>query len=186
MENKKDKNLKILLIIMTITIVLLIGTVVKMYSILVDINENSGAIEIDESTNSNEEVIEENELEIESDRDSESVEPQVEYNIEEILGKWRYYSIQENGEEISFRDVFGSGIQNNMGSMTFYKNGTFTNYLPGISSSEIEDKGTFKFDGKTITLIYSNKTENITYYKETGTLEQQFSDYVLTLVRAED
>lgn len=297
MENKKDKNLKILIIILLIIVLLLIGTTIKMYSTIMEMNKNSDASRIEQSTNSNEEINDNSELDSKTDKDPEDEEPEVEYNIEgiyshseensekisyefskgkvkyealstaegtysiegnkikinydsakdpdgkvtkaypngkeeelviidnntleskrnvngairsvryskdsdstivnentesnlnkedEIVGEWKYYSIQENGETISFRDVFGSGVQNNMGSMTFYKDGTFTNYLPGISSSEIEDKGKFSLNGNTITLIYSDRTEKITYYEETGTIEQEYSDYVLTLVRDEN
>lgn len=101
----------------------------------------------------------------------------------ELLGKWEYNSIHENGEEISFRDVFGSSVQYGLGSLTFYEDGTFENYLPGATSSELEDKGKFSFDGTTIKLIYTNKTEELIYNSETESIEQTYGNYLLTLVR---
>ena len=103
--------------------------------------------------------------------------------VDEIVGEWEYSSIQKDGKDVKFKDVFGDKIETNAGSMIFNTDGAFTYCLPGASSEEkISGNYLYSDADKSIYLTY-NKREELVCYRFDGKIEQKYGEYVLTLTK---
>ena len=92
-------------------------------------------------------------------KENNTVDVLIENN--ELIGSWEPSFAKENNQEISLRNIYGSGIS---GTMNFDSNGKYTAFI-GIYSSEVEDdlQGDYINGRSSITLIAkSGKKEILT------------------------
>ena len=95
--------------------------------------------------------------------------------INELEGKWIPTMAMRNGEKISLREIYGSGIDIYQGSINFDSiNGTYTKYIGIYSEDNVSDlQGTYEIDIDGVYLTsYSRNVTRLEYAEENMLLEQ--------------
>ena len=106
---------------------------------------------------------------------------------ERVAGDYVYYEAKDkNGNDVEYREIFGSSFSMNAGKMTLNKDGSFEAYLPGVTDKVYATDGTFEIDGNNIILNYSDsRKETLEYINAQDSdyvrIKQKYSDYTLIL-----
>lgn len=118
------------------------------------------------------------------DEENESSSSNTSSNVVDISGSWIFEKGLLNGQEVDSRDIFGSSIENGIGSLTLNQDGSFSDLIGTVTSSEFDNQtsGTYTVNGSTINLVYSNnQTKTLTYNSSENCIEYPAGGYTYIL-----
>lgn len=103
-----------------------------------------------------------------------------------FVGKWKPYKAEQNGMEISLREVYGSGISYG-GELILNDDGTYTAFIGVYSQDNIYDlQGTYKTDKNDETVVLTSKSGKIQKLELLEYTNVNSSDIIIRLVLEDD
>jgi len=82
------------------------------------------------------------------------------------VGEWSVQKALKNNKEVYLSEIYGSSISYGTGKLTLKQDGTFTDYIRPVTTSEISDKGTYEIGQNAIILKYDDNRRKELKYKE--------------------
>jgi len=108
----------------------------------------------------------------------------VEITTFDHIGEWNVIKAVKKSEEVYLSDIYGSSATYGVGKLTLNADGTFTDFIRPVTSSEQPYKGTYVVGDNVIVLMYENsdKQRELIYNSLDNTLRYtEWADYGLIL-----
>lgn len=87
--------------------------------------------------------------------------------MKKVIGEWKPYRAEIDGEEVSLRDIYGSAIMQYGGSLEIKEDGTYTKFIGAYSIDDIDElQGAYKIEDDSIRLISNSGTQKLLTYFE--------------------